>query len=139
MKMHTHPKSCTPLLLIIFCGTLAAFDLALGQTWTQTGAPSNTWSSIACSADGAKLVAVVGSGRSYSPQLGPIYVSTNFGSTWTKTSAPTQDWATVASSADGTKLIAGGVLPGAICTSTNGGTTWISNNIPARSWRSAAS
>ena len=94
--------------------TMAGFTSA--QTWTQTTASSNSWSSIACSADGSKLVAV---GNSSSP----IYISTNYGATWTPNSTTTNNWLHVASSADGTKLFAASG-PSQTYLSTNGGSTW---------------
>ena len=74
-----------------------------GITWTQTTAPVNLWSGVACSADGIKLVAVAGG---YSVAAGAIYTSTNSGATWTMSSAPSNVWTSVASSTNGTKLIA---------------------------------
>lgn len=101
--------------------TMAGF--ASAQTWTQTTASSNSWSSIACSADGSKLVAV---GNSSSP----IYISTNYGATWTPNSTTTNNWVHVASSADGTKLEA--AIRGVVQTylSTNGGSTWYNGFVP---------
>ena len=101
-----------------------------GVTWTVlAGSPVEDWSSVACSADGAKLVATT--------VFDGIYTSTNSGVTWTlQTNALTgvsHEWSSVASSADGTKLIAaegspfyntsqaGGV---GFYTSTNSGLTW---------------
>jgi hypothetical protein len=129
---------------IIFCGLFAAVDSAFAQTWTQTSATTNFWSSIACSADGSKLVAVAGSSP-FTARISPIYVSTNYGSTWSPITATSNYWTSVAASADGTKLIAGvgGIgfpgHPGPIYTSTNGGATWISNNVPVLNWRALAS
>jgi hypothetical protein len=99
-------------------------DPALAQNWTQTGAPSQPWLSVATSADGSKLAAAVG----VIPATGFIYTSTNSGGSWTQTSAPSESWQQIASSADGTKLVAVGYLIGLIYTSTNGGVTWQSNN-----------
>ncbi len=44
-----------------------------GATWTATSAPSTNWTSVASSADGAKLVAVAGDASF----PGPICISTN--------------------------------------------------------------
>jgi hypothetical protein len=95
-----------------------------GGTWTQASAPSNSWSSVASSADGTRLVAV---GRGpFDPNSGyigsPIYTSRDSGATWTQTSAPTTNWTSVASSADGTKLVA--VYNNGIYSSTDSGATW---------------
>jgi len=42
-----------------------------GATWTQTGAPSANWSSVASSSNGTKLVAVVSYGYIYT-STGPL-------------------------------------------------------------------
>jgi hypothetical protein len=107
-----------------------------GLTWLlSTNAPTNYWFSIACSADGTKLVAApyydTASGN---PQ--PLYLSTNSGTTWTAALTPSNHWTAVASSADGTKLIAL-VANGPIYLSTNSGTSWTSNNTVAY-WTSVA-
>src|SRR6266566_4949346 len=91
------------------------------QNWTQTTAPSALWYSIASSADGNKLAAVV--------YRGSIYASTNAGSTWLATSAPSNWWTSIASSADGTTLAAavdGGPTGqgGPIYISNDSGATW---------------
>jgi len=110
----------------------------IAQTWTQTGAPSNFWASVASSADGTKLVAAVGGGA-----LGGIYVTTNSGITWMLTSAPVLNWASVACSADGSKFVAAdhleyGIAPGSLYTSTNGGATWTAGILGSGFWRSVA-
>jgi photosystem II stability/assembly factor-like uncharacterized protein len=91
------------------------------QTWTPTSAPTNDWTSVACSADGSKLVAAVNGGG--------IYTSTNSGITWTLTSAPNTSWTSVASSADGTTLAAVSEdVYGSVYVSTNSGATWNNRN-----------
>jgi hypothetical protein len=71
----------------------------------STNAPEDFWLSIACSSDGAKLVAApyydIAAGNAQ-----PLYVSTDSGTTWTATLTPSNHWTAVASSADGTRLIA---------------------------------
>jgi photosystem II stability/assembly factor-like uncharacterized protein len=57
------------------------------------------WYSVASSADGTRLVAVVIGGY--------IYTSWDSGATWTQRGS-SQSWQSVASSADGTKLVAVG-------------------------------
>src|SRR5262245_21123609 len=104
------------------------------QTWTQTGAPSNVWAAIACSAVGTKLGAAAG-GQSF---LGQIYTSTNGGTNWTPTGAPSNHWTAIASSSDGSRLAATAYGTG-IFTSTNSGATWASNNIANGSWLSVSS
>src|ERR1700722_2529838 len=94
------PRIC----LLMTIGLFVGLHNASAQTWTQTIAPTNLWSTIACSADGSKLVAGAGSSPVLNQRISPIYVSTNFGATWTLTSAPSNAWTSVASSADGTNL-----------------------------------
>jgi len=104
------------------------------QIWIQTGALSNRWAGIACSADGAKLAAVSG-GQFYA---GQIYTSTNGGTNWSLTTAPTQHWTSIASSSDGTRLAAAAYASG-IYTSTNAGATWVPTSVAAGNWTSIAS
>lgn len=96
-----------------------------GATWQLTTAPSNQWSRVTCSADGATIVAAAAYDYSNTAP-GLIFISTNCGASWVATSAPSNRWYSVAASADGTKLIGGSR---GLFTSTNSGTTWISNNI----------
>ena len=121
-----------------------------GVTWTQTSAPSNNWSSVVSSADGAKLVAVSAPQRIWNSQSnvydyvgdGWIYSSGDSGLTWTRTLAPSNYWTSVASSADGTTLLAaaGGRNDlGMIYTSTNSGATWTATPAPSNNWTSVAS
>ena len=100
--------------------------------------PLESWSALACSADGTKLVAVSLSGL--------IYTSPDFGTNWMTNNAPPEAWSSAACSADGTKLVAtaggdqpGGFVVGPIYTSANSGTNWVSNNVPSRCWTSVAS
>ena len=89
-----------------------------GDSWTPNNVSSNVPSdfllSVACSADGATLVAAVDGGG--------IYISTNCGAVWTQTSAPAEAWKHVACSADGTKLAAGG--PVWFAGSRDSGASW---------------
>lgn len=114
------------------------------QTWVQSSAPATNWQSVAFSADGKKLIAVVSThlagfttNGSFVP--GPIYISTNSGTTWTQTSAPEDVWFFAASSADGTKLAAVAGFNG-IYISTNSGDTWFLTVLPIHqfSWSSVA-
>jgi hypothetical protein len=104
-----------------------------GFTWIATDAPNTNWQSIASSADGSKLVAVI--------YDGPIYTSINSGATWAITAAPNTNWQAVASSADGSKLVAatGGIYDsdrGPIYTSTNSGATWTPTTVANEWWKS---
>lgn len=122
------------ILLLMPAMLMATALVAPAQTWTKTGAPSNSWTCIASSANGSKLAA--------GQWPGAIYVSTNSGTTWTPTSATNQYWNSVASSADGSRLVAladNFSGPGGVFTSTNSGATWVTNNLPSMYWSSVAS
>jgi hypothetical protein len=116
-----------------------------GATWDLSSAPLNTWSCVASSADGAKLVAAATMAESGGPGLvisgdGGIYTSTDSGQSWMLTSAPRQDWSSIASSADGSKLVAvSSSSPGGIYVSANSGETWSQGNAPSNAWNSVAS
>ena len=121
-----------------------------GVTWTSNSLPSQNLIAIASSADGDKLVTVVGMNPFFALVVwtnGPIYVSTNSGAAWTVTSAPTNYWSCVASSADGTTLAAGTIglnsqgypAPGYLYVSTNAGATWLQTCAPTNEWSSIAS
>jgi len=99
-----------------------------GYQWPQSCAPSTNWTSIASSADGVRLAAVVSGGA--------IYTSTNSGVTWTQSSAPSTNWYSIASSADGTHLAAGA---SGIYISTNSGLMWTRSSAPSGIWYSIAS
>jgi photosystem II stability/assembly factor-like uncharacterized protein len=141
-----------------------------GTNWTtitnSVSSPSQSWSAVAVSADGSKLVAVVANGG--------IFTSTNSGATWqtnptpwqvtdtevfpatnTFSSAsystwtasgiiwisnnvPNQDWSAVYSSPDGITLLALARY-GWSFKSTNGGVTWAELSTPYDNWQSLAS
>ncbi len=82
---------------VALTGIFVLVDSALAQNWTQVDAPSASWTSVACSADGTKWAATCYPG---------IYTSTNSGTNWVQTSAPTNNWYAIASSTDGRKLVA---------------------------------
>jgi photosystem II stability/assembly factor-like uncharacterized protein len=64
-----------------------------GATWTQISGRSNSWTSVACSADGTKWVAVSSHWdwdlNGYLGE-GAIYRSVDAGATWSRTSAPSR-------------------------------------------------
>src|ERR1051325_8001893 len=117
----------TVLVGLLTMATFSALLPALhGQDLTQTSAPSDSWSAIAGSADGGRVVAV--SGDSFGAFWGGIFVSTNSGDSWALTTAPSNTWTTVAISADGKAIVAGAGNPsqgpGPLIISTNGGDDW---------------
>jgi hypothetical protein len=125
-------KKQSLLLLVGAFGCLfTAVNPLSAQTWTQTSAPTDVWTSIACSADGSRLVAA-------DATVNQIYTSTNYGTTWTQSGAPNTNWTCVASSADGTNLVAT-VDGGGIYTSTNSGAAWTLTSAPTNAWSSVAS
>jgi hypothetical protein len=102
-------------------------DASGGVGWSQW-ASSNSWSSVATSSDGTKLVATVRGGN--------IYTSGNSGTNWTSrgTSA---SWFSVASSTNGAKLVAA-AFGGQIRTSTDAGAHWTTRD-QSRNWTVVAS
>ena len=72
-----------------------------GATWAATGtspASQTSLQSVACSADGGRMVAVAPGDT--------FYYSTNWGATLNALAAPSNNWSAVASSADGGRLVA---------------------------------
>ncbi len=140
MTFRSRPaRSVGGILIPSFLALSLGAPNLLGQFWQQTTAPITSWSSIASSADGSKLVAAV--------KGGPIYTSTNSGATWIATSAPNTNWSAVASSADGTKLIAAVAVfwgnqyesGGPIYVSADSGDAWKATDAPITNWSSVAS
>jgi hypothetical protein len=85
-----------------------------GATWTTNVFPdAGLILSLACSADGTKMVASAGDFSSDT-----ILLSTNSGATWTTADSPIIYWHAVCASADGGKLAA-------VANSVNGGYIWV--------------
>src|SRR5262249_9188888 len=110
-------------------GGLLYISTNAGDSWTsvttnvllgtnQTSA-SQSWSSVASSADGAKLTAAVNNG--------PLFISTNGGAGWLATttagSAPALSWSALAASPDGQAMVALARFGGSY-KSSDGGLTW---------------
>lgn len=87
----------------------------------------NCWSSMACSANGSKLVVAATNG--------PIWLSTNAGANWFNADISPQVWTGVAESADGSSIVAV-AQNGPIYISTNSGSAWTSNTVPPYPWGS---
>ena len=118
------------LIATAWAGLLSPGDQGAAQTWVPTSAPVTNWTSVACSADGSKMLAAVGGGS--------LYTSTNFGGTWTPASAPVAAWQGVATSADGKKMVAVS-NPGFIYTSSDSGNSWTPSPAPKDYWSSVGS
>lgn len=133
-------KNLPIFLMILFIGVIQPIIvLADTVTWSaNTGAGtagSRSWSSVASSYDGTKLVAVTAGGSSV------IATSTDSGATWSVQADPSGfGLLSVTSSSDGTKLAVGS-NGGSIYTSINSGTTWVEQTGAAtgEGWRSIAS
>jgi hypothetical protein len=97
--------------------------------WTLAKSADN-WESIACSADGSKLVAV--------NDANGAYVSANSGATWSLPNAPPSSGHGTASVADGTRLFAV-VNGGGIFSSINYGASWQSIGPGNTTWYAMAS
>ena len=95
--------------------------------WTPRESNRN-WTSVASSADGNKLVAVVANGQ--------IHTSMDAGLTWTPRES-SRFWWSVASSADGNKLVAA-AWSDQIYTSTDAGLSWTARE-SSRYWNPVAS
>src|SRR4030095_889897 len=110
---------CVAVVAAALSGLFSLDELASAQGWSKTSAPTtNSWSAVASSADGRKLVAVAHHDSRGPGNLCPIYTSSDYGATWITTSAPLNGWSCVAYSADGTKVAAAGSV---IYTSLNSG------------------
>jgi hypothetical protein len=107
----------------------------------------SSWSAVACSADGTKMVAAAEAtdvNDSFLP--GPIYTSSDSGESWGLSGAPSNVWYSVASSADGTRLVAAAYAgpsqiggTGLIYRSANSGAGWTNISPSTNYWMSVAS
>jgi hypothetical protein len=105
-----------------------------GATWTEGNAPNGFWRSLATSADGVVVLAVLASNGS------PFFLSQDSGLTYTSV-GPSVAWSGGALSPDGTQLLASGFDNNAgqfvLYASTNSGVTWTQTN-PGGEFYSAA-
>ncbi len=113
-----------------------------GSSWRTNNVPNEYWTSVACSADGSRLVAAY---VTLNGAPGGIYGSSDSGKTWAPTGAPPRYWRSVASSADGARLVAaengydGAALTSTIWISTDCGATFQVALTNAQNWRCVAS
>jgi len=124
----------------LFCN--AQVDSIYAQNWSKTMAPNTNWVSIACSADGAKLIAAAVSDVRGGLGRGPIFMSRDSGLTWKQTSAPITAWFCVACSSDGEKMFASALVSQgekSFWASTNGGVSWSGYLYPANTYLLSAS
>jgi len=135
LQSHNPPKGMSALLAVAV-GLLSAIHPGSAQSWTKTSAPVLSWTAVASSADGTKLVAVAND-----LPTGAVYLSTNSGATWTPADAPSGAWNCVASSVDGKKLVIAGYdsPAGPVYLSTNSGASWIPAGISSHGWKGVAS
>jgi hypothetical protein len=106
-----------------------------GFTWITLNAPATNWQSIACSADGTKLVACAA--------FGPIGLSTNAGDTWSLTYVTDAPWGDIACSADGATVVTTGfnfdMYYSPVAISSDSGATWSVTNFHNWAFRAACS
>ncbi|MGC9943980.1 MAG: hypothetical protein ABSE48_19310, partial [Verrucomicrobiota bacterium] len=136
------------VLMAVLASLLTVVTPAFAQSWTQrivpaeldqnTNSVGDVWffNSIACSANGAMILAGANYGGS-DAHGAPVCLSTNLGATWQVTTAPYNTWTAVACSADGTKMVAGasmyiynpstgglGLNTSTLYTSSDSGASW---------------
>src|SRR5579862_5260456 len=103
-------RGCLNLLII---NLVVASGSAPAQNWTTTTAPVANWISVASSADGNRLAALIQNGET-------VYISTNAGGNWTVSSPANSAFgSSIACSADGSILYFNGNTQ--IFRSTNSG------------------
>ena len=93
-----------------------------GSTWITNDAPNATWTDVASSADGTRLIALASTYPPWADSHGIIYTSTNSGTTWVSNNVPLSYWISAGLSADGNNAV---VVAG------NGGGVWVSHTIAA--------
>ncbi|MFN0130407.1 MAG: putative Ig domain-containing protein [Verrucomicrobiales bacterium] len=111
-------------------GFVRLVSSAVGAEW-QPGMLSRSWSAIASSADGTRLLAAIGGSQGF----GTLYVSADSGQTWTARGT-SRAWYAATMSADGETMAAAG--EGQIYVSIDAGVTWTAR-AESHSWRSLAS
>jgi len=102
-----------------FAPGLIYISTDFGTNWPASSAPVESWTCIACSANGSNMVAAATNGV--------VELSTNTGTNWSPCNVPVEYWISAAMSADGSQ-IAIVATNGPICVSTNGGAAWFTNS-----------
>ncbi|MCX6924720.1 MAG: hypothetical protein NT154_16130 [Verrucomicrobia bacterium] len=107
-----------------------------GVTWRPAGISGHSWTSVASSADGTKLIATANEFPT-----GPVFKSSNSGVTWTQISVPAASWIAAASSADGSRMIIAGNNPpdGPVYASTDSASNWAFTGAPSENYTAVAS
>ena len=140
MKKYNIVLNLFVFVFILFASIFVLFPQNVLAGWkAQPLSGEHSWTAMASSSDGTKLVAVVhDQGVGYE---GYIYTSSDSGVTWIRRdSAGRGNWWTVASSSNGTKLAAAEYYGGFIWTSSDSGETWVRRDGPGeRYWSSIAS
>jgi hypothetical protein len=111
-----------------------------GLTWSGAFTPgaTNSWGTVASSADGVHLAAT---GVNVKTHASVIYLSSDSGVSWQLSSAPSSaHWTALASSAEGRKLVAVSSYPSGLYRSVDFGATWQPlPGAPQQNWSSVAS
>jgi hypothetical protein len=134
-------------LALIAASTLHLVE-AQAQTWVQIPFQGTNFQSVACSADGTRVVVVEQFRRPTAPtNEGPVWLSTNSGASWQTVNLDppsTNVWGPAAMSADGSTIFVGtgytDTIPshGPMFASYDGGITWTGLALPNVRWRAIA-
>ena len=101
-----------------------------GLEWTSNG-PVKSWTAIACSSDGVRIIA--------STKDDTIYTSADSGNTWTNAGGNLLGMDSIACSGDGMKILAVSSAGGQVYTSTDFGASWTPHGASGQVWTGAAS
>jgi hypothetical protein len=118
------------------------YSLTPTDGWLVTDSPAFwRWTSVACSADGSRLIAASRTDGALDGSsglvLGSVWTSADSAATWQFQNVPVGNWFCVSSSADGSRLTAMG--GGLAYMSEDSGTNWTKARVPVRTWTALAS